>query len=66
MKEVFNSYVFLISLILLVLFLLAFNSTIKIKNVDSDNIEGFFVFCFFILIFGIILILLFPKIFQVY
>lgn len=66
MAEVFNSYVFLISLILLVLFLLAFNATIKVKNVDSDDIERFFVFCFFILIFGIILILLFPKIFQVY
>ncbi len=61
MAEVFNNYVFLIILILLVLFLLAFNATTKVKNVD---VERFFILCFFILILGIILIFLFPKIFQ--
>lgn len=60
-SEVFNSYAFLISLILLPLFLLVFNATIKIKNA---SIERFSVLCFLILILGIILILLFPKLFQ--
>ena len=61
-SEVFNSYAFLISLILLALFLLAFNATMKVKQVD---VKGFLALCFFILIFGIILILFFPKLFQV-
>lgn len=61
-SEVFNSYAFLISLILLALFLLAFNATMKVKQVD---VKGFLMLCFFILIFGIILILFFPKLFQV-